>query len=418
MFYGVIKKIMKDKIILFIFLFIFSETTLLLSCTIFYAARNNMVLSGNNEDWGDPNTYMTFYPSEAGKQGWVKFGFQNGFPQGGMNDCGLFWDAASTPYLAMPYSEENKEKYNGVLMQKVVEECSTTQEAIAVFDEYYCDDLYNAQYLVGDSTGTSIIVEGDEIFGSMEDFQVMTNFIQSQYEPGNYPCWRYDTVAEMLQNSDEISEYLFGSILSETHQEGNYPSQYSNIYDNKNCLVYLFYFHNYEEYIIIDLDEELQEGNRSYHIPSLFSKIEMIYPGYGSIIDSTSVTFRWKGKETSNYELYYSTDPDFTDCAPRSSPSSHIPGYLRICLFGSIFVGTIFKRKSYLIFIIIFFVIFSLQSCSEKSTSPSDSDIIEFTQTVEDLQPGTTYYWKIIAHPEGTDDFFSETVTYSFTVCD
>lgn len=406
---------MKVKIILFIFFFVFVETVLLLSCTIFYAARNNMVLSGNNEDWSDPNTYMTFYPSEAGKQGWVKFSFQNGFPQGGMNDCGLFWDAASTPYLSMPYSEENKEKYNGVLMQKVIEECTTTQEAVVVFEEYYCDDLYNAQYLIGDSTGTSIIVEGDEIFGSMEDFQVMTNFIQSQYEPGSFPCWRYDTAAEMLQNSDEISEYLFGSILSETHQEGNYPSQYSNIYDNRNCIIYLFYYHNYEEYITIDLNEELQEGYRSYYIPSLFSEIEMIYPGYESIIDSTSVTFRWEGKANSIYELYYSTDPDFTDCVPRSSPSSHIPGYLGICLFGSLFMGSVLKRKSYLIFILIMFMIIGLQSCTKETTSPSDSDIIEFTQTVEDLQPGTTYYWKIIAHPEGSENFESETVTYSFS---
>ena len=405
---------MKVKIILLLFVFLFAGTALLLSCTIFYMAKNNMVLSGNNEDWSDPNTYMTFYPSENGKLGWVKFGFQNGFPQGGMNESGLFWDAASTPYLAMPYSEENKEKYNGVLMQKVIEECSTTQEAVAVFEEYYCDDLYNAQYLIGDSTGTSIIVEGDEIFGSIEDFQVMTNFCQSQYEPGNYPCWRYDTAAEMLQNSDEISEYLFGSILSETHQEGNYPTQYSNIYDNKNRLIYLFYYHNYEEYITIDLNQELEKGFKSYHIPSLFSKIEILYPDLGAIVNSTSVTFRWEGKANSIYELYYSTDPDFPDCVPRSSTPSRFPGYIGICLFGSIFVGTIFKRKSYLIFIIIFFVIFSLQSCSEKSTSPSESDVIEFTQTVEDLQPGTTYYWKIIAHPEGTDDFFSETVTYSF----
>ncbi|MCK4695061.1 MAG: hypothetical protein KAT74_04835, partial [Candidatus Cloacimonetes bacterium] len=109
------------------------------------------------------------------------------------------------------------------------------------------------------------------------------------------------------------------------------------------------------------------------------------------------------------------TDPDFTDCEPLASGSTHIPGYLGICLIGSIIVGSIFKKRFYLIFILILFVIFGLQSCSKETTSPSDSDIIEFTQIVEDLQPGTTYYWKIIAHPEGTDDFFSETVTYSFT---
>ncbi len=409
---------MKTKIILFILLLLIVNTTILLSCTIFYAARNNKILSGNNEDWSDPYTYMTFYPPEVEKLGWVKFGFLNGFPQGGMNESGLFWDGASAPYLAMPYSEENKENYDGALMQKVIEECSTTLEAYAVFEEYYCDDLYNAQYLIGDSTGTSIVVEGDEILLGNEDHQIITNFYQSQYDPGNYPCWRYNTVDEMLHNSDEISEYLFGSILSATHQEGNYPTQYSNIYDNKNGIIYLFHYHNLEEYITIDLNEELQKRSLTYHIPSLFSKIEMIYPTNESVIDPSSVTFHWKGKETSIYELYYSTDPYFTDCEPMSSTTSNIPEYFGFFLFGSIFIGSIFKRKTYLVLIIVLLVVFGLQSCSPETTSPSGDNIIEFTQTVEDLQPCTTYYWKIIAQAEGINNFFSETITYSFSTFD
>ncbi len=412
----------KRKTFFLIALLYLIGTSHLFTCTIFYAARNNMVLSGNNEDWSDPNTFMTFYPSEAGKQGWVKFGFQNGFPQGGMNDCGLFWDAASTPYLAMPYCEEYKEKYTGVLMQKVIEECSTTQEAVAVFEEYYCDDLYNAQYLIGDSTGTSIIVEGDEIFGSDEDFQVMTNFCQSQYEQGNSPCWRYDTVEEMLQNEDEISPVSFGWILSATHQQGSYPTQYSNIYDNKNCIIYLFHYHNYEEYITIDLNQELEKGFISYNIPSLFSKIEMIYPDFGAIVNTTSVTFRWEGKANSTYELYCSTDPDFTDCEPIIIGSSDFlkstPKNLNLLISG-IFITAllgIFRKRILIILLTVFIVILILLSCSQNSTSPSSGDITEFTQTVENLQPGTTYYWKLIAHPEGTDDFLSETVTYSFSL--
>lgn len=403
---------MKIKITFFIFFFIFAETTLLLSCTIFYASRNNMVLGGNNEDHTDPYTYMRFYPQEEGKHGWVKFSYGCGFPQGGMNDCRLFWDAASAPYLAMPYSVANKEEYNGPLMEKVIEECASVQEAVSVFDNFYCEDQFRAQYLIGDSTGISMIVEGDDVLFNNEDYQVLTNFYQAYPELGGYPCWRYDTAVEMLDSSDEISTYLFGSILSETHQSG---TQYSNIYDLKEGLIYLFYYHNFEEYITIDLDEELQKGYRSYFIPSLFSKIEMIYPDYGATVNSTSVTFRWQGKESSIYELYCSTDPDFTDCEPLASGSTHIPGYLGICLIGPIILGNISKKRFYLIFILILFVIFGLQSCSKETTSPSDSDIIEFTQIVEDLQPGTTYYWKIIAHPEGTDDFFSETLTYYFT---
>ena len=92
------------------------------SCTIFYVVQGNKIFAGNNEDWKDPHSIMWFYPVENNKHGWIKFGWGSGFPQGGMNDQGLFWDGSSCAYLAMPYSEANKEKYPGPLMEKVIEE--------------------------------------------------------------------------------------------------------------------------------------------------------------------------------------------------------------------------------------------------------------------------------------------------------
>lgn len=49
-------------------------------------------------------------------------------------------------------------------MQKVIWKCATVEEALNVFNEYYCEDLYCAQYLLGDATGQSMIIEGDSIF--------------------------------------------------------------------------------------------------------------------------------------------------------------------------------------------------------------------------------------------------------------
>jgi hypothetical protein len=76
-----------------------------------------------------------------------------------MNDCGLFWDATGCAYLEMPYSEAHKQKYDGPLMQKVIEECASVQEALDIFNNYYCNDQYRGQYLLGDSSGASIIFE-------------------------------------------------------------------------------------------------------------------------------------------------------------------------------------------------------------------------------------------------------------------
>ena len=94
-------------------------------CTVIHAAEGDVVLGGSNEDWKDPLTRFWIIPAEAGKYGWIKFGFAGGFPQAGMNDAGLFWDATGSPYLAMPLSEAQKKSYDGPLMVKVMEEAGS-----------------------------------------------------------------------------------------------------------------------------------------------------------------------------------------------------------------------------------------------------------------------------------------------------
>ena len=146
---------MKIKAILFVLISLLFTGIQVYSCTIFYIAKDNKIFAGNNEDWEDPYSKMWFYPPENNKHGWIKFGWGSGFPQGGLNDQGLFWDASSCAYLAMPVSEENKEIFAGALMQKVIEECANIEEALEIFANYYCEDQYKAQYLIGDSLGNS-----------------------------------------------------------------------------------------------------------------------------------------------------------------------------------------------------------------------------------------------------------------------
>ncbi|RLD60294.1 MAG: hypothetical protein DRI95_15805, partial [Bacteroidetes bacterium] len=189
---------MKTKVILLVLISIIISGINLYSCTIFYVVKDNKIYAGNNEDWKDPLTKMWFFPAENSKHGWIKFGFGSGFPQGGMNDQGLFWDATAGPFLEMPISEANKELYPNALMQKVMEECSNIEEAMRVFAKYYCEDQYKAQYLIGDSLGNSVIVEGDNIISIQGNYQILTNFYQSQPELGGYPCWRYEIASDML----------------------------------------------------------------------------------------------------------------------------------------------------------------------------------------------------------------------------
>ncbi len=96
-------------LVYFVLVVLVVTPTAALACTIFTAADEDTVLAGNNEDWKSENTRIWFTPAKDGKYGGVFFGFRNGYPQGGMNEKGLFYDWAALSLRSdIVYSPDNK----------------------------------------------------------------------------------------------------------------------------------------------------------------------------------------------------------------------------------------------------------------------------------------------------------------------
>ena len=385
-------------------------------CTVLYATDGTYMLGGSNEDWSDPNTMFWIIPQSEDKYGWIKFGFSGGFPQGGMNEHGLFWDATGSPYLAMPYSESHKEKIIGALMEKVIEECKTVPEALSIFEKYYCGDQYKSQYLVGDALGRSAIIEGDSVIQNNGGFQVLTNFYQSHPELGGYPCWRYQKANTMLRGYENMSLKLIGSILEATHQEGAYPTQYSNIYDLQNRTVYLFHNHNYDEVISIDLGVELI-NSAVYNIADLFSGIQIISPDYNADVDPSSVIFKWKGKSGRKYEIRYSTDPDFAKYSTIASSSPGKDGkniiyFCSLVALGFIITGRRIQHAAGKAAVVALFL--TVGGCEDGFGPARFSGITVFAAAAENLQENSTYYWKVVVTGPEELHFKSESTAYKF----
>jgi len=393
------------------------------ACTIFYVAKDGVILAGNNEDWEDPATKMWIYPPEGGKHGWIKFGFGSGFPQGGMNDQGLFWDATAGPYLDMPYSTSSKTIYTGPLMKKVIEESSNVAEAESILQTYYCEDQFKAQYLIGDASGYSMISEGDSILRNYNNHQVLTNFYQSNPDLGGYPCWRYENAMELLEKCDTITPYYIGSILASTHQEGRYPTQYSNIYDLKQRRVYLFYYHNYDEFLSIDLQNEMEAGYQSYDIPSIFSKVELLQPGNGEELPGDTATISWSGLPDNSYTILYSTDSDMSDplsveVIASRKPNEEIGMSLSVVPLIFFAMLVLVKRNRKGLFVGLLSLVLMNMSCERDQIQEEKENTVEHNATLTDLQSLTTYYWKIEAKKGNTSHFTTETVIRSFKTGD
>lgn len=259
---------MKKTGLLLIICICYSVTTI--ACSGFYIKRGDRIFAGNNEDFINPKTKMWVVPSKNGNYGKIFFGFDDYYPQGGINEKGLFFDGFATESKKV-FKSVGKPKYEKVyenLQNEILSTCATVDEVIAFFDKYNLEFLENAMLFFGDSNGNSIIVEGDSIIRKKGDFQIVTNFRQSQTK--NITCERYNTAYKMLTKYNNINIDNCKDILNAVHSEGETSTLYSQVYDIKNLVIYIYNFHNYNNCVKIDLKGELKKGLQYYDLPLLF----------------------------------------------------------------------------------------------------------------------------------------------------
>ncbi len=259
---------MKKQIVFFLIIvfsfFIISESV---GCTIFMCKTHDKVFVGNNEDWIDPNSYVWFLKAENGKLGRAYFGFDTALPQGGMNEKGLFFDCASVGGRIGKFYNK-KEVYRGSLTELAMETCSTIEDVVSLFDKYDRSYMFY-QILFADKYGNSVIIETDTLIYKKTNYQIATNFCQSQHGVNPYSFDRYHIADSMLFAETNYSTDFISRVLNSVHQEGGSPTQYSNIYDLNKGDIIIYLFHNYDRNCTLNIYDELKKGSHSYRISEL-----------------------------------------------------------------------------------------------------------------------------------------------------
>jgi len=218
---------------------------------------------------------MWFYPATNDEYGRVCFGFDQGFglAQGGMNDQGLAIDGNGLDETGWQ-RDPNKEDFRAGPIDYILAHCATVDDAIRFFERYNNPALARGKIPIADANGNSVVVEWGQgklqLLRRTGFYQISTNFVQSNYQPEDYPCTRYKNAEKMILAGPSLSVDLIRSILSVTHSEFEYPTVYSNIYDLGNKTIRLYNFHNFEEVVTIQLSEELKKGQHAVAVPSLF----------------------------------------------------------------------------------------------------------------------------------------------------
>jgi len=260
---------------------IFFSNSDLISCTIFTASHGDKVFFGNNEDWINPKTYYWVIPSSDENYGVVFFGFDNFWPQGGINDKGLAFDVNALPRSPInPHPELPKVRNP---FYDFLKTCASVDEIIEKVKNYSWESSWKAQLHVADRMGNAVIIsagpDGEIAFTRKQKgdgYLVSTNFNRANIENGKYPCWRYDTAVGMLkklQYKGSLTVDNFRSILDAVHVEGaSINTVYSNIFDLTNGIVYLYHWHNYDEVVELNVAKEVTRTLSPTQIEDLFSQ--------------------------------------------------------------------------------------------------------------------------------------------------
>lgn len=269
------KNILITGILVTLFLLITSST--ITACTGFVVRKDGNVLIGHNKDWWSPDTTIHVYPSEEDAYGrlFLEIPFPHIFNSsymvlaGGFNEHGLCYESFVTP-LKFARFEPFKPPLFKNPVDHILQHYTTVQEVIDYIESHNLFFLNyilaSGQIFVIDRTGDAAIIEGDDIIRIDGDYHICTNFLQSDPDRGNYPCWRYETLTKELNNLTEPSIPVFENLL-ETVQ---LFTQYSWIYDPNDTVLNLYHFHDYEHSIQLDLKEEFSQEAHTYYLPSLF----------------------------------------------------------------------------------------------------------------------------------------------------
>lgn len=251
-------------------------TTSAQACTGVFAYDENRALFGNNEDWYDPETYI-WTLSADGAYDRVCLGFGNLFAQGCINERGLCYDGFATvnnPVTPNPELPDLPWNYLDVIMSSF----STVTEVADYLLAHNRTTMANYQIFFADSTGNSMIAEGDSLVwtaaivqdGSLvwaeRDWQACTNFYQTEPEIGGWPCWRYETATSMLESMDQLDHEYFRDILDACQQS---ITQYSNIFDLREKTLRIYHQKDFSTYVDLPFAWAMEEITTPMRISDL-----------------------------------------------------------------------------------------------------------------------------------------------------
>jgi hypothetical protein len=269
------------------------------ACTVFCYTQGDTVFAGRSYDIpNNPNLGILLEPATVSTHGWFCGGCSTSPCADGMNDQGLFVAVADTPDTPEVNTTKSFQRPTGLqtFITGLLANCASVDEAIAWCGkqpipsldgrvDYSSGGYYTfvtvGHILVADRSGDSVVFEWyqDKLKMTRKSgrYQLMTNFLLTDPEAGNYPCARYIADSRILDKAVGPSLQTCTQVL-ETTAQGS--TRYSLICDLTHGDVYVYLRRNFDQPKAFHLADELQRGRHEIDLDQWFGrpKPELLSP--------------------------------------------------------------------------------------------------------------------------------------------
>lgn len=254
-----------------------------LACSMYKVTSSGKTLVGCNEDAWRLTSNIWFENSTsdnkfgAGFTGSRMVGVNKYAPQSGMNEVGLVFSRLVAFHPKKNLNQKDKKQINNEVqyLTDIMHKCSTVNEVKQYISSYDHSIFLDDVFIYVDQSGDYLIAEPYQIIEGNDSSYVLANFCPSlTNNQSARKQMRFKNGEDYLKLHGINSSLKFCIDMSDTmhvcrNRNGD-GTLLTSIWDTKNGLVNLYFYHNYEATKQFNLKEELAKGNHIISIPSLF----------------------------------------------------------------------------------------------------------------------------------------------------
>lgn len=244
----------------------------LFPCSIVTVEGSSSFLMAGNEDYYEYESSIKFIPGNSDQYGYAVMGvtsYIENYPQIAINEMGLAVDWATVP-TGQYKADKSKKNLDSPLIHELMKKCKDLNEVVKFVEGHNVSHFAQEHLMVADSKGNAAVLEWDgkkvQVINRKGNYQLLTNFNLIEGDP--FECDRYMNGGSLLNMYDNPEDGIVEA-LDIMHQDGQFPTLYSYIFDLNSKTITLYNFHDYSKRHVMVLEDELKKEGYIVEISSL-----------------------------------------------------------------------------------------------------------------------------------------------------